>query len=154
MVTEAVRLGLCTVDELAVELRHGPQRGSRFLREAIDEVGAGAWSAPEARAARLMKDADLPTFEQNVPIPLGAGSHYIADFLWRELRAILEIDSDAHHALAGDADATSDRHLRLETMGFSVVHRTPRYVIRHPEAFVHGVAEWLRARAAALDLAS
>jgi very-short-patch-repair endonuclease len=146
LVADAVRRGFCTIDDLADEVRHGPRRGSAFLREAVDEVGGGAWSAPEARAAKLLRAARVPKFEQNVTIFLPDGSEYIADFLWKDLRAILEIDSDAHHALAGDADGTSDKHIALETMNYSVVHRTPRLVVKRPEVFVRGIAAWLDAR--------
>jgi very-short-patch-repair endonuclease len=59
---------------------------------------------------------------------------------------VLEIDSDAHHSLAGDADRTSDRHLWLQTDGYSVIHRTPRQIIRAREGFVADVASWLAAR--------
>jgi hypothetical protein len=123
LVAEAVRRRPCSVDELAIELRGGPRNRSAFLRQAIDEVGGGAWSAPEARAATLMRRARLPRFEPNARIGLSDGSYVIVDFLWRALRAILEIDSAAHHSLAGDADGTSDRHLLLETDGYSVIHR-------------------------------
>lgn len=126
LVAEAVRRGICTAGELAAELRSGPRNHSAFLRQAIDEIGGGAWSAPEARAATLMRRAGLPKFEQNARIDLPSGGYVIVDFLWRALRAILEIDSDAHHALAGDADRTSDRHLLLESENYRVIHRTPR----------------------------
>jgi very-short-patch-repair endonuclease len=146
VVAEVVRRECCDVGELATELEDGPRNGSAFLREAIDEVGAGAWSAPEARAATLLRRAGLPEFEQNARIELSNGRYVIADFLWRSLRAVLEIDSDAHHALAGDADRTSDRHLWLSTDGYSVVHRTPRAVYRQPDAFVAGIEAWLAGR--------
>jgi very-short-patch-repair endonuclease len=146
LVAEAVRKDLCTIEELAFELQHCPRRGSAHLRQAVDEVRLGAWSAPEARAGTLLRGAALPPFEQNARIDVPGGRHFIVDFLWRELRAVLEIDSDAHHALAGHADRTSDRHLVLETMGFSVIHRTPAFIVRHPSEFVAGIAAWLAAR--------
>jgi very-short-patch-repair endonuclease len=152
VVAEVVRTDRCTIAELTAELRHGPQRGSAHLRQAIDEVAAGAWSAPEARAATLMRRHQLPRFEQNARIDLPGGRWVIVDFLWRALRAVLEIDSDTHHALTGDARRTADRHLALETLGFSVVHHTPAYVSQQPWAFVDGVHTWLRARAAELGL--
>jgi very-short-patch-repair endonuclease len=154
LVAEVVRKKLCTVDELAFELRHGPQRGSAHLRQAIDEVGAGAWSAPEARAATLLRRAGVLPFEQNVRIDLPGGRFVIVDFLWRSLRAVLEIDSDAHHSLAGDADRTSDRHLLLATAGFSTIHRTPRQVLTMPRRFTADVANWLAARGEFLSTAS
>ncbi len=140
LVAETVRKGWCTPEELADQLAHGPRKGSAHLRQAIDEITAGAWSAPEARAATLLRRAGVPPFEQNARVPLPNGRHFVADFLWRELRAILEIDSYAHHSLPGDADGTSARHLILETIDFSVVHRSPRFIREHPERFVHEIA--------------
>ncbi len=93
-----------------------------------------------------MRRAGLPVFEQNARIDLPGGSFFVVDFLWRALRAVLEIDSDTHHALTGDADHTAERHMILETLGMSVIHRTPRYVTREPDAFVATTARWLAAR--------
>jgi hypothetical protein len=147
MVADAVRLRLCTIDELAAELRHCPRRGSALFREAVDEVGGGAWSAPEARAATMMRRAGFPTFEQNSSLFLPDGTEYVADFLWDELRAILEIDSNSHHTLAGGVgDHTGDRHIDLETFGYSVVHRTPRLIVKEPERFLRGIGAWLASR--------
>ncbi|MDT4908340.1 MAG: hypothetical protein QOI69_1581, partial [Pseudonocardiales bacterium] len=58
----------------------------------------------------------------------------------------LEIDSIRHHTNAPDRDATDDRHLVLETVGYSVVHRTPWTVINRPQEFVIGIQAWLAAR--------
>lgn len=150
LVTETVRRKMCTVDELAAELDAGPRNGSAHLRAAIEEAAGGAWSAPEARAARVLRAAHVPPFEQNARIDLPGGRWLIVDFLWRGLRAVLEIDSDEHHGLPGDADETSDRHLVLETLGFSVVHRRPRFVVKQPREFASGVLSWLAGRAALL----
>ena len=146
LVTEVVRRGLCTVEELAAELATGPRRGSAHLRQAIAEASGGAWSAPEARAATLLRRAHVAPFEQNARIDLPDGRHKVVDFLWRKLRAVLEIDSEAHHSLPGDRDATDDRHLVLETLGYSVVHRTPWTVINRPAEFVTGIKAWLAGR--------
>ncbi|MGN6609001.1 MAG: DUF559 domain-containing protein [Jatrophihabitans sp.] len=131
-------------------MQHAPRRGSAFLRQSIDEVGGGAWSAPEARAATLLKAAGVPRFEQNWEIRLPSGRTVIADFCWPELRAVLEIDSVEHHAGVVERERDDDRHLELETLGYSVIHRSPRFVIREPGRFVDGVAAWLAARAAVL----
>jgi hypothetical protein len=37
------------------------------IRLGFSEVRAGAWSAPEAQAARLLPRGRLPAFEQNAP---------------------------------------------------------------------------------------
>jgi hypothetical protein len=148
LVTEALRRRLCTVEELVTELDAGPRRGSAHLRKAIEEASAGAWSAPEAQAGSLLRRAGVPPFEQNAPIHLPDGTSVVADFLWRALRAILEIDSQKHHGMPGDRDATDERHLRLEALGYSVVHRTPWAVHNQPGQFVTGIRAWLAGRAA------
>lgn len=152
LVTEVVRRRLCTVNELTAELEAGPRRGSAHLRQALAEVAAGAWSAPEARAASLLRRARAPRFEQNVRIDLPGDRYLVVDFLWRALKAVLEIDSAEHHSRPGDRDATDDRHLALEALGYSVVHRTPWVVKNGPDQFVAGIQRWLAGRSAALGL--
>lgn len=149
LVADVVRRGLGRPEELERERLAGPRRGSAYLRQAIEEVAAGAWSAPEARAAVLLRRARPPAFEQNVRLRLSTGRVVVVDFLWRALRAVLEIDSASFHALAGDADATSDRHMWLEADGYSVAHRTPAQISRSPAAFVASVSAWLGGLAAA-----
>jgi very-short-patch-repair endonuclease len=150
LVSEVVRRRLCTVAELTAELEQGPRNGSACLRAALEDVGAGAWSAPEARAASVLRRAGVPRFEQNVRIRLPGGHEFVVDFLWRALRAVLEIDSVEHHFSPPDRDATMRRHLVLETLGFSVVHRSPAVVWREPARFAREIATWLAARAAAV----
>lgn len=150
LVAQAVRARLCSLDDLATELTEGPRRGSAHLRQAIAEVGDGAWSAPEARAAALLRRGGVPAFEQNARIDLPGGSYRIVDFLWRDLRAVLEIDSAEHHLDPADWRSTMDRHLTLETLGYSVIHRPPAAVYTAPGRFVRDVDAWLTARRSAL----
>ncbi len=147
VVAAAVRSGGCSIEELARELVHGPRRGSALLRQAVTEVGAGAASAPEARAAHLMRRGKLPPFEQNARIDLINGDYFVVDFLWRPLRAVLEIDSLEYHLDPADWAATQDRHLKLTTLGYSVVHRPPS-ALRDEAGFVADVRAWLASRIA------
>lgn len=150
LVAEVTRLELCTLDDLGVELEAAARNGSRNLRDALADVGAGAWSAPEARAARLLRASGVADFEQNVRINLPNGNWVVVDFLWRALRAVLEIDSDRHHGSPRDRDATDERHIDLHTIGFNVIHRRPAFIERHPRRFTDGVAAWLASLAVAL----
>jgi hypothetical protein len=43
-----------------------------------------------------------------------------------------------------------DRHLALETLGYSVIHRSPRVIATEPARFVADVSSWLAGRAALL----
>lgn len=145
VVAEASRRQLCALDDVAAELTAGPRNGSAHLRRALLEVTAGAWSAPEARAAALLRRSGIPPFEQNARIEL-ADRVVLADFLWQDLRAVLEIDSVEHHLDPTGWRSTMDRHLALETAGYSVVHRPPSAVRLEPERFVRDIAQWLTAR--------
>jgi hypothetical protein len=147
LIARVVRDGQCSLDELAAELARGPRNGSKLLRQALAEVADGAASAPEARAARALRRADVPPFEQNAVIPLPGGGHYVADFYWRALRAILEIDSVEYHLDPAQWRRTMDRHLILETLGHSVIHRPPS-AVKDERRFAAEVSAWLHSLAA------
>lgn len=149
IVARVVQRGHATVAEIAVELEAGPRNGSRLLREALAEVGYGAESAPEARAAVMLRRAGLTGFVQNQRFSLPDGGYYKADFLWPELRAILEIDSLEYHFDVENWEATMDRHLALATLGFSVIHRAPS-ALKNNSKFIADIRGWLGARRAEL----
>jgi hypothetical protein len=142
IVARAVRESRCTLDELAEELEAGPRNGSALLRQALAEVSAGAASAPEARAASILRRCGAPLFEQNVRIQLPDGRCFVLDLYWRRLRAVLEIDSAEYHLDPADWRATMDRHLALTTYGLSVVHRPPS-ALSDEGRFAAEIKAWL-----------
>jgi hypothetical protein len=153
MVTAAVQRQLCTPDELVAELDAGPQNGSALLRRAVADVVGGARSIAEAEAADLLAAGPVPPFELNVPILDSNGRVLaVADVLWRELRAILEVDSEAHHFTLPDWKRTMRRHNMLTRLGYAVGHYPPEDIHARREAWVADVAVWLRARAAELGI--
>jgi len=146
LIAQAVRAGHCTTSELGIQLLEGPRRGSAHLRRALADVGAGAWSAPEARTAALLRRAGLGGFVQNAEIRLPVGRIVRADFLWPELRAVLEIDSAEFHLDPADWRRTMARHRALEAAGYSVVHVPPSLVRDEPERFTGEIRTWLTTR--------
>jgi hypothetical protein len=153
LVARVVQDGHCTLDELGAELDAGPRRGSAHLRKALEEVGWGAASAPEARAARILRGAGITGFVQNAVVRLPNGSTRVVDFYWPDLRACLEIDSVEWHFNQRDWKATLDRHLALSQGGLSVVHLPPS-ALTDAGKFVADVRAWLSARAAELGVPS
>lgn len=142
LVARMVQDGHCTVTDLGAELETGPRQGSAFLRAAVAEVGWGAASAPEARAARILRAAGVTGFVQNARVDLPNGLWRLVDFYWPALRACLEIDSVEFHSARDDWARTWDRHLELTTAGHSVIHRPPS-ALAHPERFVADIRAWL-----------
>jgi very-short-patch-repair endonuclease len=139
----AVQRRLCTVAQIGRELDSGPRNGSRLLRSALADVGFGAHSMPEARAGTLLRHSGVTGFAQNAEV-LAGGRRFVADFLWRSLLAILEIDSTEHHLSPLDHERTLRRDQVLQGAGYAVLHVTPRQ-LRDAAGFVGLVQSWLAA---------
>jgi hypothetical protein len=149
VVARVVQHRHCTIEELAAELESGPRRGSKHLRQALTEAGWGAASAPEAKAARILRRAGLRDFVQNAELRLPDGSIRVVDFYWSRLRACLEIDSVEWHFERDDWAGTWDRHLDLSKFGYSVIHRPPS-ALDDERRFIGDVTDWLAGREADL----
>ena len=76
VVADAVQRRKCTIEQLIVELRAGPNQGSASLRAALADVIAGADSVAEAEFIALIKASDLPEPIYNAK--LYAGSEFLA----------------------------------------------------------------------------
>jgi hypothetical protein len=86
----------------------------------------------------------------NVPVVLAGQARYYVDFLWRALRAVLEIDSRDYHFTEADWRNTMTRHNALIAAGFAVTHYPPSLVGR--PGWADEVGDWLRARARELGV--
>jgi hypothetical protein len=154
LVTTAIQRQACAVDELIAELASGPRNGSAWLRRALTDARDGAKSIAEAEAIDILRHSPVPEFEANVPIVTTSGVQIAeADCLWRELRAVMEIDSRAYHFSEDDWNATRRRRRRLGRHGLAVDHYAPKEVRENGRAFAKEVEQWLRARAADLRIA-
>ncbi|MEO6884968.1 MAG: hypothetical protein ABI232_01595 [Jatrophihabitantaceae bacterium] len=151
LVASAVQRGRCDLTALAAELDTVRRNDSRWLRQAIRDIGDGARSAAEADAAKRLQRAEVPAFELNVPVVDEAGVLlFVVDVLWRALRAGLEVDSRECHFTQADWLATLDRHNRLTRYGLSLTHYPPRTITTRGGRWVAEVEQWLRTRAAEL----
>lgn len=153
LVTSAVQRQVCTPTELADELATMPRNYSRHFRAALSDVLDGARSIAEAEAARALASGPVPAFELNVPLLNSAGRVVaVADALWRELRAVLEIDSREFHFSETDWNATRARHNRLTAANLAVQHFSPAEVRANPAGWAAQIAGWLQVRAAELGV--
>ncbi|MGH8962573.1 MAG: hypothetical protein ACRDWT_15530 [Jatrophihabitantaceae bacterium] len=76
---------------------------------------------------------------------------YVVDVLWRELRAVLEINSREYHLSEREWKATMDRHNELTRYGLAITHYPPSTVGKR--GWSGEVADWLRERASELGVA-
>jgi len=142
LVAEAVQRARANADAILAEYDAGPRNGSRNLRLALEEMLAGARSAPEGKAYRALRRAGIEGFRQNVEVMAGR-KRFVVDFLFDDLRAVIEIDSREFHFGEREWQATLHRDQLLQAAGYVVLHVTPKQ-LRDEDAFVRLVLDWLR----------
>jgi hypothetical protein len=153
LVTRAVQTGRCTVEELVAEVDDCPRNFGGPLRRAVADLRDGALSVAEAEAIGFLRRSAVPAFEANVPIVTASGVLLaVADVLWRELRAIAEIDSRQFHFDEEGWTRTRRRHNLLTRYGVAVQHYAPVEVRAGKLAWGREVESWLRARARELGV--
>lgn len=146
LVTKSIQRGLCTPRELVDELQTCPRNGSGFFRRALSDVLDGVASVAEAQAVDELRLASVPPFELNVPLVRSDGALVaVADIFWRELRAVLEVDSREFHFSETSWNRTMMRHNTLTAAGLALTHYSPARI--RLGAVRHDVEPWLRARA-------
>ena len=91
---------------------------------ADDTAMAISRSRAEKALLRLIRDAGLPMPETNVPF-----GKFEADFLWREQRVIVELDSATYHSGPGVFQRDREKGLLFRGAGYDVLRPTRAHVI-------------------------
>jgi hypothetical protein len=137
VVAEAVQTGRCDIASLISELNAGPSTGSRALRIALAEVGAGVRSAAEADLKTLIGRSDLEKPMYNATLYTADGTFLgIADAWWERAGVVAEVDSRQYHLSPEDYERTTARHNRLAAHGINVLHFVPSMVRRDPSSVI------------------
>lgn len=135
VVAEAVQHGRCPLVLLARELSEGPTAGSRHLRKALAEIGAGVRSSAEADLKELIDKSGLepPAYNARLYAPGGAFLG-VADAWWQRAGVAAEVDSREYHLSPQDYERTTARHNALAKHGINVLHFLPSSIKRDPAA--------------------
>jgi very-short-patch-repair endonuclease len=109
--------------------RNRPCRGAARLAEVLADETSMAISRSRAEKAllRLIRDARLPMPETNVPF-----GRYEADFVWREQKVIVELDSPTYHGGPGVFQRDREKGLLFRGAGFDVLRPTRWHVVHEP----------------------
>lgn len=128
VVASAVQEGKCTVRQLILELRAGPNQGSGPLRAALAEVADGIGSIAEGDLRKLIKAGRLPRPLWNPR--LYAGEAFLAkpDAWWPDAGVACEVDSREWHLSPEGWERTQRRHARMSAHGIIVLHYAPRRI--------------------------
>jgi hypothetical protein len=128
LTADTVQRRMCTVGQLASELRSGPRRGSAALRAALEEVADGVASVAEGDLRKLIKGGRLPEPLYNPNLYLGSAFLARPDLWWRDAGVAGELDSREWHLSPEQWDRTMARHDRMSAQGIIVLHFTPRRI--------------------------
>jgi very-short-patch-repair endonuclease len=130
--SEALQRGLTTYDDLVSAHVHGSPRNSRLARDALEALGAGARSAPEADFRRLvMTSPMLPGVEFNAWLRLPSGRVVCVDALIPSSAVVHETNGRQAHAREDLFEDMQERHDALTASGFTVVHNSSRRIRSH-----------------------
>lgn len=126
--------------------RNRPCRGAARLAEVLADDTAMAISRSRAEKAllRLIRDAGLPMPETNVKL-----GRYEPDFVWREQRLIVELDSATYHSGPGVFQSDREKDLVFRGARFDVLRPTRAHVIYEPTRVLVLLAQALARREAA-----
>jgi hypothetical protein len=137
LVCQGVQRGRCTPEDLAQEISDGPMQGSRLFREAVGELGAGIWSAPEGDLKRLIDRSDLEKPVYN-PMLYAADGSFLGcpDAWWERAGVAAEVDSRQYHMEAQGYEKTVTKHNRMTVAGITVLHWLPSTIRKQSETVI------------------
>lgn len=148
-IIDVVRRRLVRLDDLThwVEVRQTD--GRVRLRRALQEAAAGAWSAPEADLAALVRTSRvLPTAWLNPGLQDDTGIRLTTPDVWfDDVGMAVMIHSRQFHAGTLQWDATVNDDSELSSYRIVVVGVTPEQLARDPHAVLRRIeSHYLRAR--------
>jgi hypothetical protein len=131
------RRGLAFVQEAAVLAVTGKRgrRGTRLVREVLLRFGPEyepTRSDTESLFMELVWATGLPEPEKQAALGDERGFIGVVDFLWRDARAVVEVDSTWHDGpLESETDAERDE--RLTAAGYVVKRYRYRHLVAEPD---------------------
>lgn len=128
MVADAVQRRICTVTQLATELRAGSPQRSGALCAALEEVADGVASIAEADLRKLIKSGRLPEPMYNPQLYVGSEFIGQPDVWWRDAGVAGQVDSREWHLSPAQWERTMARHATMSAAGIIVIHVTPRRI--------------------------
>jgi very-short-patch-repair endonuclease len=147
LVNEGHGLRLFTPRHLeAVLRRHRGRRGAARLAQVLGNEDAMTITRSRAEKAflKLIRDARLPAPETNQRL-----GRYFPDFMWREQRLIVELDSYRFHAGPAGFQNDHEKDFVYRDAGFDVLRPTRNHVIHEPARVLVSVVRALeRSRSA------
>lgn len=149
LLAEVVQRGLCTVPQLADELRGAQRRGTALPRRVLREVADGVRSVAEAELRELLRRSGLPLPVWNHDV-FDAFGTWLArpDAFWPALGVVVEVDSMEWHLGPAEYRQTQARQRRMSAAGLTVLPVSPADLRERPDEVLATIRRALEAAAA------
>ena len=155
LVAAAVQQRRCTPEDLVVEVRLAARQRTALARAALAEIEAGVRSVAEAELRETFARHGVRAPRWNAPVRGTDGAVVaVADALWEDVRAVVELDSVAWHLSPTSFRRTQQRQRTLLAHGYRVMALAPADVRASPAAVCREVAMFLSECAASADAPS
>ena len=141
---EALVRGLATLEAIsAVTARYPKRKGAARLHALArpDRPTTITRSAAEERFLEMIRRARLPEPEVNARL-----GRFVADFLWRDERVVVEIDGYDYHRGRTAFERDHERDAEHQYEGYTVIRVTWRQLESEPELILVRVATALERR--------
>lgn len=140
--SDALQRRATTYDDLLRAHLAGPPRNSRLASDALEQLGDGIRSVAEADFRTIaMNSKILPPLEFNVWLRLRCGRIVCVDALIRSSAVVHEVNGRVAHAREDLFEDMQERHDALTASGFTVLHNSPRRVLRSGAAAIAQVEQ-------------
>ena len=128
----ALRRRRTTPAELGASVALGRgRRGQARARRAVAEVADNPWSPSERSVQKLFREAGIVGWRANYPVAVRGGVRY-PDFLFEDIKLILEIDGREHHGSREAFEADRRRQNQLVEAGWTILRFTATQVTEQP----------------------
>jgi very-short-patch-repair endonuclease len=132
VLTEGLRTGAFSVPRL-LEARDAAPFGLRDAwRRVMIRARRGPWSPAELDLHDFYRRFGLRGWTANHRLDFPTGGHCFLDSAFAESRVGVEVDSREHHTGAAAVEAGWIRHNRVESLGWRLLHVSPRRILSDP----------------------
>ena len=144
LVAEVVQRRLCTIEQLAAQVKIAARQRTALARAVLREMDAGIRSAAEAELRILFRRHGVPEPLWNADLFTPSGDFIASpDALWEDVMAALELDSMAWHLSPAAYRRTQKRQRLLVRHNVSVLPIAPADALADGDATCHEVIEFL-----------
>jgi hypothetical protein len=148
LLAEVVQRGLCTVPQLASELRAAQRRGTALPRRVLKEVADGVRSVAEAELRELLLRPGVPVPVWNHDV-FDANGAWLArpDAFWPAFGLVVEVDSMEWHLGPAEYRRTQARQRRMAAAGLTVLPVSPADLRERPDEVLASIRDAISAAA-------